>query len=653
MLVKMKKENLPIIVAIFVLMSMLVGCISSVKNQPSLLTIESPPSSSNSSGGSTGTATEQVVSPAATSIAAPARHSVVLISLDAARTDIINSLIQAGELPTLYSLASAGIQAEYAQTIDPSLTAAAHNSISSGSYPTHTGIPSNSFHVTGDDFYWYRTGFEQQMDNAEPVWVTASRNGLTTASVFFPGGAPALTTQLADYTIGYGIEDAYSSQYKIDLAPAEGWNDIPVSYSNPLGGSFSIQNVGRIYIFVYDSTDNQIHDYDTVILNTSPSGNKPALSLKVSQWGSLVLLERAYAGADFLIQKITSESITLYHTGVEHNTATPSDLLDAINLNFGFFPAGGDSYALEHGWITEENFLYELERQSTYMADVAAWVYSTYQPDLMFTWQDPFDSAGHQFLITDPRQLHYSPALSQEYQEYYHRAARVADNSLASMLKAFDMDHTTVLVVGDHGMAPIHSIVYVNTLLEQAGLLTLDTQNSVVLGKTKAFAIASGGSVHIYINLVGREKGGGTVSLEEYPAIQQQIIGIFKDLVDPDTSQPVFQRVLGRDELASLGLDHPNSGDVFAQAVPGYHLDAWRGNDFIFTPADFYGQHGYDSTLPEMHTIFIAAGFGVDHPGMIIPPVKVVDYAPTIASLLSFEPASTVDGTIIPYFLHP
>ena len=173
-----------------------------------------------------------------TETAEPPRQSVVLISWDAARADIVYGLMESGNLPTFASVAESGIRAEYAQTIDPSLTAAAHNSISSGSYPTQTGITSNSFHVAGDDFYWYRKGFEEPMDEAEPVWVTASRSGLTTAAVFFPGGAPALEDQMADYTIGYGLQDAYSNQRTVSLSEAEGWSDTPGSFSPPLAGKF-------------------------------------------------------------------------------------------------------------------------------------------------------------------------------------------------------------------------------------------------------------------------------------------------------------------------------------------------------------------------------------------------------------------------------
>jgi predicted AlkP superfamily pyrophosphatase or phosphodiesterase len=589
----------------------------------------------------------------ATETAAPQKNSVVLISFDGSRRDFVYDMMDDGTLPTFASLAASGVRAEYAQTIDPSLTAAAHNSISSGSFPSRTGITSNSFHVTGDDFYWYRVGFGETMDDAEPIWVTASKNGLTTASVFFVGGSPSHAGQMADYTIGYGVEDAYSRQQDVNLSETENWSDIPASFSPPLDGDFTIQDVGKVYLYVIDSSDDSTENYDTVILNTERSGAAPAILLQEEQWGSMILLERLYAGADFLIQQITTESVTLYHTGVEHNNAAPKELRDTLNEKFGAFPAGADSYALEHGWITAEDNLYLLEKQSTYMANVAAWVYSTYHPDLMLTWQDPFDSAGHQFLMTDPRQLNYSPELAETNREYYRSAARVADNSLKIMLDAFDLETTTVMLAGDHGMAPLHTRVYVNTILEDAGLLTLNSQNSVVVRETKAFAICSGGSVHVYINLVGREKGGGTVPVEEYADVQSQIVDLLRNLTDRETGEPVFQRVLTRDELGPLELDHPNSGDVFAQTYPGYHLDAWRGNDFIFEAADFYGQHGFDSSLPEMYTVFIAAGADVPQTGETIPPVRVVDYAPTIASLLDFTPAPTVDGSPIPTLIQP
>lgn len=594
--------------------------------------------------------------PTETTATQPAKHPLILISWDGGQAEMVYQMMADGLLPHFASLAAQGIQAEYAQSVDPSLTAPAQNAIASGSYPIHTGIVSNSFHNPNDSIYWYRRGYDEAMDQAEPVWVTASEQGLTTASVFFNGGTPLIPGQTADYTIGYGFQDAYSDQITVTLeTPEEAWEgEIPKSFSPALEGSYTIQEVSRVFFYLIDPTDDQQTNYSQLVINTERKANPETPILQVGEWAPLILMPNLTAGADFLFQRIDQKGpqieITLFHSGVFHNTASPRTLQNELNQKFGFFPAGSDSYAVEDGWISAEENLYLINRASQWMAQVTAWVYQTYQPDLLYAWQDGFDSAGHAYLMQDETQLNYSPELAQAYQSYFQEAAQAADDALATILEAVDLENATVMLVSDHGMAPIHSVVYVNTILEQARLLTLDRRNYVVVEKTKAFAVASGGSVHVYINLAGHEKDGFVPS-EEYESIQQTIIDLLENLANPLTGEKVFQRVLRQNELSDIHLDHLNAGDVFAQAYPGYHLDGWRGNDFIFEPAPFYGQHGYDSSLPEMRAIFIAAGFGVPTSGEIIPPVQIVDYAPTIANLLGFIPASTVDGSPIPALL--
>lgn len=173
-----------------------------------------------------------------------------------------------------------------------------------------------------------------------------------------------------------------------------------------------------------------------------------------------------------------------------------------------------------------------------------------------------------------------------------------------------------------------------------------------MVDKSQAFAVASGGAAHIYINLIGREQEG-IVNAEDYPKVQARIIDLLTSLVDPATGNHVFHRVLAREELAGIGLNHPNAGDVFAQVEAGYNLDDWRGKDDVFSNTSFYGQHGYDCNLSEMHTIFVAGGFGVPSGGEVIPPVSVLDYAPTIAYMLGFDPAPSVDGMPIPAMMQP
>ncbi len=590
-----------------------------------------------------------------TSVPEQAKKSVFLISWDGAPSNLVYKLMEDGYLPHFSSLAEQGIRAESAQSVDPSLTSAAQNTIATGSYPSHTGIVSNSFHNPNDSIYWYRRGYDEALDQAEPVWVTASKQGLTTAAVFFLGGSPDLPSQMADYTIDYGIQDAYSNQFSLSLEPvSQAWEGaLPESFSPPLEGSYAIPEINRVYFYAVDPSDDQQANYSRVYINIEKVIDENTPGLQVNDWGSLVLMPKLVAGAEFLLQEIDQDKtpleITLYHTGIFHNLASPRELQDALNQKFGFFPSGADSYAMEDGWITAEQNLYLLKKASQWMAEVSAWVYQTYQPDLQYTWHDEFDAAGHAFLMQNERQYNYTPELAEQYQDYYRQAAQSSDNALATMLDVIDLEETTVMMVADHGMAPIHSVVYVNTILEKAGLLALDGRDYVIEEKTKAIAIASGGAAHIYINLLGHEKDG-FVPESDYTSIQQQIIDLFENLVDPESGGKVFQHVLRQDELAEIHLDHINSGDVFVQAFPGYHLDGWRGNAYIFELAVFYGQHGYDSRLPEMQAIFIAAGGAMPAQGIIIPAVKLVDYAPTIAHLLGFMPAPTVDGEIIPAF---
>lgn len=578
--------------------------------------------------------------------------SVFLISWDAARADLIYELIQQGYMPNFANLLNNGLHAEHAVSVDPSLTAPVHNSLSTGLYPDRTGIVSNSFHNPNDSFYWYRQGFEEPIDQNEPVWVKASEEGYLTASLFFPGGSPLFPGQMADITIGYGIRDAYSNQVNVNLGEASQlWEGSQVnSYSPPYEGEFIIPTVARIHVYLVDSTDDGNRNYDLAYLNTEPALDSSSTPFGTQEWKSLELIKSTHAGADFLLQAIRDNEeqieLTLYHSAVYHNYAAPQHVLNDLNEKWGFFPAGADSYALEHGWIEQNEYLEMLGRSSTWTSEVAAWVINEYDPDLFFSWQNDFDSAGHAWLLTDDRQPGYTPELATEYRNYYIETAKIADQALDRMLDVIDLEHAVILLVGDHGMAPVHTNVYVNTILEQAGLLKLDSRNYVIVEKTRAFAVASGGAVHIYINLLGHE-ADGIVPQDEYESIQDQIIELLATTIDPNTNEPVFQRILRQGELSSVHLNHPNSGDIFAQAFPGYVLDGWRGNDQVFEPIDYYGQHGYNSSEPDMHSIFIAAGSGIAAEQISIPPVSIIDYAPTIARILGLTGELIFDGSVI------
>ena len=122
----------------------------------------------------------------------PARPYVVLVSFDAFRHDYIDRL----HPPAIEGLAARGVRAEALIPAFPSKTFPNHYSLATGLYPGHHGIVGNNFYDpvarrvyrSGDplavrDARWY---------GGEPIWVTAERNGVRSASYYWPGSEAAI-----------------------------------------------------------------------------------------------------------------------------------------------------------------------------------------------------------------------------------------------------------------------------------------------------------------------------------------------------------------------------------------------------------------------------------------------------------------------------
>jgi len=115
-----------------------------------------------------------------------APSSVLLISLDGVRPDYLGR----GDTPNLDRLASEGVRAQWMQSAYPSLTFPNHYSMVTGLYPDHHGIVHNSMHDA--ELGRFTLGNREAVSDGrwwggEPVWVTAERAGLATATLSWPG----------------------------------------------------------------------------------------------------------------------------------------------------------------------------------------------------------------------------------------------------------------------------------------------------------------------------------------------------------------------------------------------------------------------------------------------------------------------------------
>ena len=130
--------------------------------------------------------------PSHTSVGVRERDYVVLVSFDGFRRDYLDRY----DTPHFDALGDSGMAADALIPVFPSQTFSGHHSIATGLYPSRHGIIDNRFFdPTRNEVFNYRER-EVVQDGSwyggEPIWVTAERQGVTTAAYFFPGTEAAI-----------------------------------------------------------------------------------------------------------------------------------------------------------------------------------------------------------------------------------------------------------------------------------------------------------------------------------------------------------------------------------------------------------------------------------------------------------------------------
>lgn len=121
-----------------------------------------------------------------------ARGPLILISIDGFRADYLDR----HDTPTLAALAADGVRARALRPAFPTLTFPNHYTIVTGLYPDHHGIINNRMvdPLNGQRFVYNdaRTTAEPAWWGGEPIWVGAEKQGVRTATMFWPGSDVAI-----------------------------------------------------------------------------------------------------------------------------------------------------------------------------------------------------------------------------------------------------------------------------------------------------------------------------------------------------------------------------------------------------------------------------------------------------------------------------
>ena len=167
-------------------------------------------------------ATSCSVKPSLSPIPDGYEQTLILVSFDGCRYDYPDS----AATPALDQMEEKGIKANGLKTVFPSKTFPNHLSIVTGLYPEHHGIISNKIYdaQTGD---WYKLSngapAESKWYHGEPIWVTAEKQGLKTATFFWPGSEAEIAGHRPTYWKPYKGKTPYKDRVNQVLK----WLDLP------------------------------------------------------------------------------------------------------------------------------------------------------------------------------------------------------------------------------------------------------------------------------------------------------------------------------------------------------------------------------------------------------------------------------------------
>ncbi len=490
---------------------------------------------------------------------------------------------------------------------------------------------------------------------------------------------------------------------------ATGWSGVPASYSPAMEMRLRVLDFGvdkyGLNAYLYDSTDDAAVNYDRVLLAPGKDGSASVGTLAKGEWADVKVslvggaLDGKTAGMLVKVEELAPDlaQVRLFHTSVTRANATWASWGGAPGFTGDFaeyvaqeFPTStaADFAILEAGIVSEETYVEQGLYWETGHHPLITYILATYKPDLALVGYPITDEFQHQFLgLVTPKlptgaanpayddvQVNGTPdGRVAERAAFLGRAYRGADATLALARGLMGRDPTT-FVASDHGFAPQFAAIDASKVLVDLGLLSRPQTSNCrpATGETigKAKACWAGGTVQVYLNLVGRDPAGG--GLTQVPANQEaatvaQVKAAFLALADPNDwtgdGQPEGWKVVDRAYTkaearyipngagSTADMAHPTrTGDLVVFSYPPYQFDAATPGTLVARSA-FFGQHGYVPDVQDlaanvnMRATFLAGGDSIAKGAL--PGVRTIDLAPTLAFLLGIPQPQHSQGRVL------
>ena len=326
-----------------------------------------------------------------------------------------------------------------------------------------------------------------------------------------------------------------------------------------------------------------------LLIASRPAEEAVLLALSPGQWSSWLTMAFQVPGRGAVsgilrlkVLALADDYIAVYRTPVQcdpraplYPLTAPPELASELAAALGLFATLGlpaDQTGLQQGLIDEDTFLEDAYHAWEEQRRIVRYLLQQRDWDCLIAHFFTIDVAQHLFWHhADPAHPAHDPALAARYGDEIARAYRWLDTVVGELLALVDED-TTVVVVSDHGGAPIYRHVYLNAWLRERGYLQAGEgkgqEKPVDWEHTRAVGFGTGG---IFLNVRGREPRGVVELGPEYGALRQEIATALLNWRDPQTGQPVVKEVLFREQYCA-GSESPGLPDLWPAFQRGYGL---------------------------------------------------------------------------------
>ncbi len=555
------------------------------------------------------------------------------------------------------AFSGAGYVVREAVPVNPTLTSVNHASIATGTHPGRTGIVANLFHLPGTSLTHTVSGFDHPWQ-AEPLWHAFRRQGRRAGVLLFPGCDGATPERTADFAMVYVNEPLSAVAEMVELVassfaeagrpPRPG--DAPprrATLTVPLTGA-GLPAAASFALTAEDSVPDGEAAWDTLLVDDDGDpANGVFARVRAGEWFPVRLVAghgdggTRTVGGWCLLQRLDADlrRVILYRGAWFATEAYPRSFRELLDREVGFWPGPPDGRALAARLrgkvgLSVDEYVAQVARFSEYLNACVRTTARHQAFDLLLAYQPIIDEVQHTLLITQPRQLPFTPGLAATADEAIVATYRIADRAVGELARALDLQQDALVVVSDHGIAPLWEVVHLNEVLRLAGLAEVEGSGGSqrVSGRSRMAAVGTGGCAHLYVNLVGREEGGVVPEAERDELVRRaaQVLALLE--VD---GQPVVSEMFRREELDPLGLNSPNSGDLVVFMREGFAATSRIGGP-VHEPASYNGQHGHRNSAAGMAAVWMARGAGV--PARTVRRASLTEVAAFVAHLAGVQP---------------